>query len=620
MRAAPVGGFNNNNNNEPPPVPNGVNQSRYNPIPEAPRLNFLRDRILEDYVTAREKAQNAKNKDVVAFIGMTGVSKSTCVNSIMGLPLGENAGRIVALETGGPKIGHTLDAESTFAETFNVLGEEFKAIDTGGFCDTFGTLRDYSNALSMYLTLQTARSVKFVMCCTVADITDFRAGPFKKTTVLLHENILHGGLELRDSVILLATQPDRYRPVVSLEEDISQNIVSNCQRFPQLESFFNRINREGGPFIKIYEPRNREHREALIQMINKLPPIVDKTAIRVGYPDAGEILDDFVRIARYENALLEEFFDNKTEAERVRQRITELENRMTRLGQDRERIRTPTNSEAPEGLNQRHEAQLAELSLEIRGLQENLQTTRAERSTSVQNLQDLHSRDDERRELKKITYNFNGIKRTRCLPNRSCKCTFEEEIGDIGSNIDTKLWLLNGGRGTRLCDIYFRSGSVKQLRKAGVNSATFVLYSKRNYEKGSHNLAKRECATALNTCTNRENSLTQQIAERERDRTTLQLNIDQGRNNVIYRNQSEALLEHLQADIEATRQSKNAAEAELASLIRRNEELKRAIDANQANASIISEHLKLCNDLVSENTEIILFRGLKEQFNQNRDN
>lgn len=614
----PVGGP-----NQQQLIPYAENQRRLDKIPEAPKLEFLKGDVLEVYSKAIEKAQVAKGKDIVAFVGVTGTGKSTCVNSLLGHDLELVDDEIhVTGDCKGPKIGHGLRSESTFAETFDVEGQKFSATDTGGFCDTFGTEKDYTNAVSMYLTLQAASSVRFVVCSPVDQIAASRVGQFEKTVRLLNDEILRGRPELIDSIVLLATRED---DIAKAKRLIDKGFKKLCEYDKNLQPFFERIKRDNGKFIKIFDPTNRSDRLELIQLIKELPIITDKKAIRAGYPDTKSILSDFLLIARYETNLILEFLANKTEVGRVSLKINELAKRILKLEQDRTQIKTTGNVE-PDEHNAGLKARLAKIPQEIAELDQALKKTLEKHQTSQANLQELLRVDGERRELGTLTFDFTGKSRTREVPNRNQECQFDEEIGQIVKSIsapDNALWNeIKGGIGRKYYAVRFIKGAVTAIHRVNpnINKATIKLYGKQNFQKEAHNQAKNNHIAKNAECESRKEALLREKAELEKEKWKVQLFIEQAKDIAVCIDLSQKILGHIEEEIKMAKESKKALNVYREEIFKRNKKLNDAVDENAKNYRFISQHIELCNDVVSENSEIQQFKVLKEAFNQQKDN
>lgn len=120
---------------------------------------------------------DAKDKDIVVFLGNTKAGKSTVINYIIGNPLqavwSEELEKYVLKkekeDSRGPKIGLNSGSETTRPTGWNseLIGVIF---DTPGFGDNRGEDQDIINALSIKNLLQVVRSAKFVLISDFADL------------------------------------------------------------------------------------------------------------------------------------------------------------------------------------------------------------------------------------------------------------------------------------------------------------------------------------------------------------------------------------------------------------------------------------------------------------------
>jgi len=139
------------------------------------------------------KAKEAKDKDVVFFLGNLGSGKSTTIAYLMGAPIwshrveGKPVLDIQGDPTGYPKIGHGFVAETSYPAIYPINNHNFG--DLPGFLDNrFSDDEKIAMSMCREFAIKSAKNRKFVILTSYAELTDGGRGKlFDELSRLLSE-------------------------------------------------------------------------------------------------------------------------------------------------------------------------------------------------------------------------------------------------------------------------------------------------------------------------------------------------------------------------------------------------------------------------------------------------
>lgn len=277
-------------------------------------------------------AGKAKDKDVIAFLGNTGVGKSTIVNHMLGVSLmqREERGLKTIVSTDPAKelatIGHSLTRSQTLFTHVYPMGSQDAQnnqviADCGGFLDTRQE-ESMIVPLSILYTLQNARSVKFVLCVQYGSIDDTKGVCFAEQIKTICERLVTSEYRehMLNNLLILVTKGNTHT-VEEVKEKIQEQIDELDPRHP-LTVFYRKL-LEGNK-IQIYDPTSEASRSRAIAYLNSVAPIGEtRNAFRVPYSMNTEdaIIDELSLISKCTRQSYDEYSKTESECKHMQSQI-----------------------------------------------------------------------------------------------------------------------------------------------------------------------------------------------------------------------------------------------------------------------------------------------------------
>lgn len=228
--------------------------------------------------------EKAKNKEIVALIGNTGTGKSTAVNHLLGIPM-----RYISAKGGGTiqvadghkevaKIGHSkTQSQTLYAEVHEHSSSPFVFADCGGFFDTRGVTSDLSVVTSLKLTLESAKSIKLVLCFDSHLIGSDRGIHLSHSLALSLKSLLKDYRNHPNSLLLLFTKPARDLAGELFSSEDARAIITEMAedllKGSEEEMLYRFILRDGGKYIRVYDPLSDASRDSVYSVLKVMTPI-----------------------------------------------------------------------------------------------------------------------------------------------------------------------------------------------------------------------------------------------------------------------------------------------------------------------------------------------------------
>lgn len=135
------------------------------------------------------KIKKAKDKEIVVFLGKTGVGKSTAINYLLGCKMqkekvpGKKFGISVVGHNEIARIGHSLIRSETLNAELHESSDRSGLIfcDTGGFMDSRGAGIDIVNGITISMMLNSATQVKIILCIEYSELMHGRGSSVVET-------------------------------------------------------------------------------------------------------------------------------------------------------------------------------------------------------------------------------------------------------------------------------------------------------------------------------------------------------------------------------------------------------------------------------------------------------
>jgi energy-coupling factor transporter ATP-binding protein EcfA2 len=227
-----------------------------------------------------DKTKKAKDKEIVVFLGKTGVGKSTAINYLLGCKMqrekieGKRFGIGVVGKNEIAKIGHSsIISETLNAELYeSVDGSGLIFCDTGGFMDSRGAEMDIINAITISMTLNSAVGVKIILCIEYAELMSSRGALVIET--LRQIDALYNYHKHPNSIIFLITKAYAEGEVLTtrfVREDI---LLLAKEANDSNKVFFDRMAKNKGANVHVCDPLGSEKlRSDLLGAIYQLDSI-----------------------------------------------------------------------------------------------------------------------------------------------------------------------------------------------------------------------------------------------------------------------------------------------------------------------------------------------------------
>lgn len=270
------------------------------------------------------ESQKANGKDIVAFVGNTGTGKSTAVNHLLGIPMQfiDGVVKVANGEQEIAKIGHhAANSETLLTQIYEKANVPFILADCGGYFDTRGTSNDVAVVTSLKLSLESAQSVKLVLCFDANLLSTNRGTLFYESLKLTLETLLKNYKEHGNSVVMMLTKPS-----MSLDGVIFNSKVA-CQMITEImndlpegstqKELYQFLLRDNGKYICVCNPLSDSKNSDIYQILSEMSAIKNtKEAFQVACTPNSQLalLEEMTKTAIKANEL---FSTHKTITARI---------------------------------------------------------------------------------------------------------------------------------------------------------------------------------------------------------------------------------------------------------------------------------------------------------------
>lgn len=246
--------------------------------------NSLLGKTLVSLNTILSDSKKAEGKDIIAVVGNTGTGKSTAVNYLLGIPMQykpRKEGGIVEVADGQreiAKIGHHLAASETlYTQVYENTHVPFVFADCGGFFDTRGASTDVSVVASLKGVLESAQSVKLVLCFDSRILNSERGRLFHQTMALTLKTLLKNYRTHSGSVLLMLTKPTFGLDNTLFDSKEACGMIAEMMKdLPdgsEQKELYQFLLRENGKYICVCNPLSPDNRDQIHYIFNRMTPI-----------------------------------------------------------------------------------------------------------------------------------------------------------------------------------------------------------------------------------------------------------------------------------------------------------------------------------------------------------
>lgn len=288
-------------------------------------------------------AKEAKDKEIVAVVGCTGVGKSTLVNHLLHCQMrlrDDDSIEVADLQQEMAKIGHGLASSETLLAQVCTAPESLVFADCGGFFDTRDSSVDILISASVKQTIVASQGVKLLLCMSAQSLKDKRGGTFTEGLSLILKGLFKDPSCTQPPIVLLLTRPHMKRNgTLYATEDALKDlgaILAEVKGKPE-EQLYEFVLRGEGKYVHVYDPLSDASREVVYGLLGSLPLVQDHKKV-VGAPYTTQsiqaVLDIAIPIASKAQRDYETFDRLRGECVELRSQETKLNDQRLQLEQE----------------------------------------------------------------------------------------------------------------------------------------------------------------------------------------------------------------------------------------------------------------------------------------------